>query len=488
MTPESRQPRTAAPRIAPLAVLPVFLRLEGKRALVVGGSAAAAWKAELLAAAGATTHVAVPPGETPEPELLALAGAGRVVLGAGYDPSQLHGMAVVVFGAGNEAQAALFHEQARAAGVPCNVIDRPAHCSFQFGGIVNRSPVVVGISTDGAAPILGQAVRRRIEFALPSTLSAWAGLAARMRPAVMERLKPGAERCRFWQRFSDLALGANHGADTADLPAGLIEDAKVGPVAATGRVTLVGAGPGDPDLLTVKAVRALQAADVILFDDLVSDGVLELARREARRMLVGKRGGRASCAQEDINALALKLARQGRNVVRLKSGDPMVFGRAGEEIAALRAEGIDVAVIPGITAASALAADLGVSLTHRDHAHSVRFVTGHGRDGGLPDLDWQGLADPETTLAVYMGGGTAPAFAASLLAKGRHGDTPVVLACSVSRPEQTVRQTSLAELAAAAPVHAEGPVLVGIGEAFRACAAQAAANRTDPAPSLLFGT
>jgi uroporphyrin-III C-methyltransferase/precorrin-2 dehydrogenase/sirohydrochlorin ferrochelatase len=483
-----RQPNHAAPRIAPLAVLPVFLRLEGKMALVVGSSAAAAWKAELLAAAGAATFVAVPHGETPEPELLALVEAGRVGLRAGFEPSQLRDMAVAVFDAETEEQAAAFSALARAAGVPCNVIDRPAHCSFQFGGIVNRSPVVVGISTDGAAPILGQAVRRRIEFALPLTLSTWAGLAARIRPRVMNRLAPGPERRGFWQRFADLALSADAPRAPAALATHLIDEAKAGPAAATGRVTLVGAGPGDPDLLTVKAVRALQAADVILFDDLVSDGVLDLARREARRMLVGKRGGRASCAQEDINALALKLARQGKNVVRLKSGDPMVFGRAGEEIAALRAEGIEVAVVPGITAASALAADLGVSLTHRDHAHSVRFVTGHGRAGGLPDLDWQGLADPETTLAVYMGGRTAPAFAARLLDRGLDGGTPVVLAESVSRPEQAVRRTTLAELAEAAPVHVDGPVLLGIGEAFRSCAAQAAGNLTDPAPSLLFGT
>ncbi|MET4635341.1 siroheme synthase CysG [Kaistia defluvii] len=483
----SRQPRITAPRIDPLAVLPIFLRLEGRRALVVGHSAAAAWKAELLAATGATTCLACV-GDAPlAPELAALVDAGRISWLGAYEPQQLRGMAVAVFDAETDEQAAQFRDQALAAGIPHNVIDRPDFCSFQFGGIVNRSPVVIGISTSGAAPILGQAVRRRIEFALPATLAAWAERAARMRRTVLETLQPGAERRRFWERFADLALAPASPAEAGDL-AQLVDEARRGEVAApVGRVTLVGAGPGDPDLLTVKAVRALQAADVILFDDLVSDGVLELARREARRMMVGKRGGRASCAQDDINAMALKLARQGKNVVRLKSGDPMVFGRAGEEIEVLRAEGIAVEVVPGITAASALASSLGASLTHRDHAHSVRFVTGHGRDGDMPDLDWRGLADPETTLAVYMGGRTAPEFARRLLAEGRAAATPVVLAQSVSRPEQTIRHTTLASLATEPSSRSDGPVLVGIGEAFRP-AAQAEIYHPDTAQTLLFGT
>jgi uroporphyrin-III C-methyltransferase/precorrin-2 dehydrogenase/sirohydrochlorin ferrochelatase len=304
---------------------------------------------------------------------------------------------------------------------------------------------------------------------------------------VMDRLQPGGERRGIWERFCDLAFAPG---STPDEPAvsDLIDAARRAEAApVVGRVTLVGAGPGDPDLLTVKAVRALQAADIILFDDLVSEGVLELARREARRMLVGKRGGRASCSQDEINAMALKLARQGKNVVRLKSGDPMVFGRAGEEIEALRAEGIAIDVVPGITAASALAASLGASLTHRDHAHSVRFVTGHSREGGLPDLDWQGLADPATTLAVYMAGRTAPEFASRLLSKGRDGGTPVVIAESVSRPEQTVRHSTLGALSRSDPGRADGPVLLGIGEAFRP-AAQAEASLPEARPTLLFGT
>jgi uroporphyrin-III C-methyltransferase/precorrin-2 dehydrogenase/sirohydrochlorin ferrochelatase len=211
---------------------------------------------------------------------------------------------------------------------------------------------------------------------------------------------------------------------------------------------LVGAGPGDAELLTLKAVRVLQSADVILFDDLVSDEVLELARREAKRLMVGKRGGRESCAQTDINALMVKLAGQGKHVVRLKSGDPMVFGRAGEEIAEVAAAGIRVEVVPGITSASAMAALLGTSLTHRDFAHSVRFVTGHAKTGRLPeDLDWRGLADAETTLVFYMAGRTAGAIADRLMAEGMAGDTPVVAVASVSRPDMQVRRMRLDGLA-----------------------------------------
>jgi len=485
MPPASRQPRFAAPRIAPLSVLPVFMKLGGKCAIVVGRSAAAAWKAELLAAAGATTCLALPDGAPLAPELTALIEAGRISCLGAYEPGQLRGTALAVFDADSDEAAARFRDQALAAGVPCNVIDHPKYCTVQFGGIVNRSPVVVGISTTGAAPILGQAIRRRIEVALPPTLSAWAALAERIRGAVLDRLKPGVERRRLWERFADLALAQGHEAETAGLPERLIAEARrPDSGAAFGCVTLVGAGPGDPGLLTVNAVRALQAADIILFDDLVSAGVLELARREARRMMVGKRGGQASCSQGDINALALRLARQGKNVVRLKSGDPTMFGRAGEEIAALRAEGIAVEVVPGITAASALAARLGASLTHRDHAHSVRFVTGHGRGGAMPDLDWRGLADAGTTLAVYMGGRTAPAFARRLLAHGLAGATPAVIAESVSRLSEAIYHTTLERLAVEKPGHPDGPVLIGIGQVFRCGAAAQAA----PAPSLLFGT
>ena len=237
-----------------------------------------------------------------------------------------------------------------------------------------------------------------------------------------------------------------------------------------GRVTLVGAGPGDAELLTLKAVRALQAADVILFDDLVSNDVLELARREAKRMLVGKRGGRESCKQDEINDTMVALARAGKHVVRLKGGDPMIFGRAGEEIARLEVEGVAVSVVPGITSALAMAAQLGVSLTHRDHAQSVRFVTGHSRNGELPsDLDWSGIADPKTTTIFYMGGRTADQIANHLMAKGMDPLTPVVISKSVAREGFERWAGTLQDLAMGMSIIGyDEPVLVGIGSVFAA--------------------
>ena len=237
---------------------------------------------------------------------------------------------------------------------------------------------------------------------------------------------------------------------------------------ATGTLHLVGVGPGDPELLTLKAVRALQAADVILFDDLVSDDVLELARREAKRILVGKRAGRPSCKQHEINAMMVRLAKAGRRVVRLKSGDPMIFGRAGEEIAALEAEGLPYDVVPGITAGLALAATLGLSLTHRDHAKSVRFVTGHSQHGGLPqDLDWRAVADPSATTIFYMGARTALQIAARLIADGMATETPVVTAANVGRPGTRIHRSTLGSMAQAASLDlGSGPVVIGIGRAF----------------------
>jgi uroporphyrin-III C-methyltransferase/precorrin-2 dehydrogenase/sirohydrochlorin ferrochelatase len=250
-----------------------------------------------------------------------------------------------------------------------------------------------------------------------------------------------------------------------------------------GRVTLVGAGPGDAELLTLKAIKALQSADVILFDDLVSEDVLDIARREAKRMLVGKRGYRESCKQDDINALMIKLARQGKHVIRLKSGDPMIFGRAGEEIGELDAAGIPVDVVPGITAGAAMAAALGISLTHRAHARSVRFVTGHARSGGLPKgLDWRGLADAETTVVVYMGGRTAQDFAARLISNGRSSDVPAVAMSEVSRSGERRWHGTLGALASTGlPEHLASPVVVAIGDVFGLRAvASTPVDRVDP--------
>ncbi len=457
----TRQPSEAQrPRLAALSILPVFYTLTGKRVLLAGGSEAAAWKAELLAATGAIVEVAAPEAELSE-EMQSLASTGQVtLLGCHWTVIGWDGYAMATGDCEDDEEAAHFASAARRCGVPVNVVDKPAFCDFQFGSIVNRSPLVVGISTTGAAPILGQAVRQRVDAMLPKSLTNWAGLARQIRERATSLLDPGPERRHFWQRFADKAFHTP--AEAAELE-GWIAEAKG---AAGGRVTFVGAGPGDAEYLTLKAMRALQAADVILFDDLVSDDVLELARREAKRILVGKRGGRDSCKQEDINHTMITLAKAGRHVVRLKSGDPMVFGRAGEEIAVLEAEGIPVQVVPGISAAMALAASLNISLTHRDYAQSVRLVTGHSRHGGLPEnLDWRALADPSTTHVYYMAGRNGAAIARQLISYGMSPQTGVAIASDISRPEQSIVHMTVNDMATMVDATwPKGPVLILVGD------------------------
>ena len=483
--------RRTPSRVAPLSVLPVFANLRGRPALVVGGGEGAAWKAELLAAAGAEVSLLL--GGDAEAhceaaheiaERMSVAGAGPVAPGTvrlvarRWTPADLAGAwgerpAMALIDTQCHAEAASFAAIAREAGVTVNAIDKPTHCDVQFGSIVNRSPVVVGISTDGAAPILGQSIRRRVEALLPPAMADWAGAMRAARGRVLAMLPEKPARRAFFERFTEAAFRLPFPAAGSPDPIGaLAHDVRRGRTRGdanpSGHVTLVGAGPGDAELLTIKAVRALQSADVILFDALVSADVLELARREARRMLVGKRAGRESCRQEDINALMLKLSREGRRVVRLKSGDPMVFGRAGEEIEALRGAGVPHDVVPGVTTAQALAASLNVSLTHRRAARSLRFVTGHGANGELPaDLDWRGLADASTTLVVYMGARTAPLIAERLIAEGLPPRTPAIAASAVARPEQRTWHGAVADLAAGVATldHAQ-PIVIAIGDAM----------------------
>jgi uroporphyrin-III C-methyltransferase/precorrin-2 dehydrogenase/sirohydrochlorin ferrochelatase len=458
------------PRMEAFASLPVFFQLKGRKVLVAGGTDAAAWKAELLAAAGAEVHVhAEALGTAMEKLLRAESVSGTFVHHAiRWGAGSFDSVALAVADAETEEQAEAFFLAAKAAGVPVNVIDNPPFCEFQFGSIVNRSPVVIGISTNGAAPILGQAIRRRIETLLPLGLADWAGLAQSVRSAVMDRLAPGPQRRRFWERFTELAFSGREMPTEHDKVSDLVDTVSRAEPVGQGRVTLVGAGPGCAEHLTLKAVRALQGADVILFDDLVSDEVLELARREAKRMLVGKRGGLESCRQEDINATMVSLAKKGKNVVRLKSGDPMVFGRAGEEIERLKEEGIPVSVVPGITAASAMASELGVSLTHRDHAQSVRFVTGHSRKGVLPEtVDWTGLTDPATTNVFYMGARMAGRISARLIANGMPPETPVVAMANISRSNEARWSGHLKDLETGVQDLPPGtPILIGVGPVF----------------------
>lgn len=463
-----RQPSDIpAQRMARLARLPVFFALDGKRVAVAGGSAAAAWKAELLSAAGATVDVFA---FDPSPEMAELAARpphGPVVIHR-RDCTQvdLAGAAMAIGACEHDEAAARFAQMARGAGVPVNVIDKPNFCDFAFGAIVNRSPLVVGISTDGAAPVFGQAVRAKIEAMLPAGFALWAKAAQAWRRYIQASgLSPKGRR-RFWQIFTGFAVAhPNRVPAEADFVRLLSEVNGLGDKIEQGSVTLVGAGPGDPELLTLRAVRALQTADVILFDDLVSKEILDFARREAKKMLVGKSGYGPSCKQDDINATMIALARSGKRVVRLKGGDPMIFGRAGEEIDACRRAGIAVDVVPGITAAQGAASALGISLSHRLRARRIQYVTGHAHNGALPDdLDWASIADPSATTAIYMPTRTFGQLAARALAHGLDRRTPVVAISRATRPDEHVIAGTLGDMAGRlAAEKPQGPLLVLMG-------------------------
>ncbi|MET1412205.1 SAM-dependent methyltransferase [Roseibium sp. HPY-6] len=356
MTPTSPKPVEAVrkrrpARVEALASLPLFFPLKGRKVVLAGGTDAAAWKAELLAAGGAHVHVFA---EQLDDTFSALLSTGSV---SGrfthhdrpWSLGDFNHAAVAIADAASDGEAQAFYCAARSAGIPVNVIDKPAFCDFQFGSIVNRSPVVIGISTDGAAPILGQAIRRRIETLLPASLQDWAVLARKVRAKVLSQLSAGAERRRFWEGFTDLAFSGREAAETAEGRAldPLFQEASQ---VSAGRVTIVGAGPGDAEHLTLKAMRTLQSADVILFDDRVDNTVLELARREAKRMLVG-RNGDGSKAEGTTSDRMVMLARQGKHVVHLKSGD-LSSGEAETELQRLQEAGIPASVVPGVAIAS----------------------------------------------------------------------------------------------------------------------------------------
>ena len=466
---DQRRPREARPdRMAKLARLPVFYALEGKRVVLAGGSHAAAWKAELLSAAGARVDVYA---EDISDEMRAMAADAPVgvitIVESAWTADDLTGAAVAIGAFEDDEGASAFATAARAAGVPVNVIDKPAFCDFSFGAIVNRSPLVIGISTDGAAPVFAQAIRAKLEALLPNGFANWAGAAAKWRNAVKLSGLSFSGRRKFWQVFTAHAVKDPESAPTHDDFARFIAEVKgLGDAVETGSVTLVGAGPGDPELLTLRAVRALQSADVILFDDLVSRDVLDFARREARKMLVGKTGFGPSCKQEDINALMVSLAQQGKRVVRLKGGDPLIFGRAGEELDACKAANIAVEIVPGISAAQGAAARLGLSLTDRKHSRRLQYITGHAQSGQLPDdIDWRALADTATTTAIYMPVRTLGALVARALAEGLDPLTPAAAIARATRPDQQVVAAPIAELPSRlAQAALPGPVLVMIGQ------------------------
>jgi len=358
----AREPRRSrrAPRMEPLARLPIFLALDGRRAMVAGDGPAVAWKAELLSAAGAGVVVFA---KCPCEELHALAAQpprGAIVLQhRAWQAEDFCGAAVAVAGFDADRDAQHFADAARAAGVPVNVIDKPAYCDFSFGAIVNRSPLVIGISTDGAAPVFAQAIRGKLEAMIPRGFAGWADAAERWRKAIQSSGLSFAARRRFWQAFARLALAHSDRAPAqSDFDSVLRQTRAEAMPAEAGSVTFVGAGPGNPELLTLRAVRALQSADVILIDDLVAPDILDFARREARKMLVGDPGHSTPGHAEDVNATMVALAKSGKRVVWLKHGDAAMLGRAGSEIATCRAAGVAVEIVPGVAAAPSAGASM----------------------------------------------------------------------------------------------------------------------------------
>jgi uroporphyrin-III C-methyltransferase / precorrin-2 dehydrogenase / sirohydrochlorin ferrochelatase len=418
--------RGRPPRIEALAVLPLFADLKDKRVVVAGEGDAAVWKAEVAAAAGARVHVFAPEPNADMLELRSAPSFGSVeIFARQWREEDLCGAAFAI-GALGAADASAFAAAARRCGVPVNIVDMPELSDVSFGAVVNRSPVIVAISTGGAAPVLGQAIRAKIETMLPASLGAWAAAAQRLRASINARLPIGAARREVWQRFAEKALGAD-AAPSADELLQLASDAPLG----RGSVALVGAGPGNPELLTFQALRALQSADVILYDHSVSEVVLELSLREARRILVGESAGGPRSQRGDI-ALMLGLTNRGLRVVWLKSGDPMVFAGAAEELAACRAAGVAVEVVPGITAALGAAAELQIPLVHRD-ARRLQFITGHGEPDAA-EHHWASLADPEATTAFHMAAGSFVEMLPKLIAAGLDPDTPALAAASTTLP------------------------------------------------------
>lgn len=448
MTGWGRKPAIVPPpRIEPMQSLPLFFKLQGRKVVVAGESEGAIWKAELLAAAGAQV----------------------LRLEKGWRSDDLADAALALIDAIDDDEARAFRAVGHAHGAIVNVIDRPEFCDVQFGAIVNRSPLLIAISTDGAAPVFGQAIRARIEALLPPAIQSWAEAARDWRSMVKARNLGFAARRRIWEWFAAKALTSTSRPSESDRDAMLALADEVVSAAPRGRVILVGAGPGDPDLLTLKALRALQSADVILHDDLVPAAVIERARREAQRIAVGKRGAGPSCRQADISDLMLRLAKEGKTVIRLKSGDPMIFGRATEEIAACRAAGIAVEIVPGITAAQGAAASLQVSLTERNLARRLQFLTGHDADGQLPaDIDWRAIADPAATTVLYMPRRTLGVFCEAAISAGLDPAIPAIAIRSVSRPdEKHVTSTVCGLPDELAALDGNGPVLVMIGQVLR---------------------
>ena len=443
--------------------MPVFLRLRGRTVVLVGGGGIALRKARLLAAAGARLEVIAPDvGSELESLVMASGGSVRRESFAGSLPD--HAFAAVA-ATGNKDVDASVAACANQRLLPVNVVDSPALCSFIVPSIIDRSPLMIAISSGGAAPVLVRRLRERLETLIPAAYGRLAEFLGQRRERIRTAVPDPIRRLRTWETLVDGAIaerviaGDEFGAERL-FSLAMSDAAQTG---ISGEVYLVGAGPGDPDLLTFRALRLMQQADVVFYDRLVSDEILNLVRRDAERIYVGKRRDDHVIPQQEINQLLVEHAKRGQRVLRLKGGDPFIFGRGGEEIETLAAAGVAFQVVPGITAASGCAAYAGIPLTHRDHAQSVRFVTGHRKDGEL-QLDWDALARPGQTLVFYMGLVSLPMISARLQQAGMPADTLVAIVEQGTTPAQRVLVAALGSVVAQAEAAAIGaPALLIVG-------------------------
>ena len=440
--------------------LPIFADLKAKPVLVVGGGDVAARKIEPLRRAGARVQIAA---RELCAELRELADKQQLEwLATAFDEAQLDSVYLVIAATDDGALNARVFEAANQRRLLANVVDDQPKCSFIFPSIVDRSPLVVAISSSGTAPVLARMLREKLEALLPANLGQMAQVAGEWRDKVKQRFSKMSDRRRFWER-------AFNGLFASQMAAGNVQGAKqtldaqlTDAPPQQGEIILVGAGPGDAGLLTLRALQVMQQADVVLYDHLVSDEILDLVRRDADRLCVGKRAGAHSVAQEETNRLLVQLASKGKRVVRLKGGDPFIFGRGGEELQAAQEAGIPFQVVPGVTAASGATAYAGIPLTHRDYAQSVLFITGHCRADG-DAIDWPSLARSRQTLAIYMGTVKAAEISQQLIAHGRAATTPVAVIGRGTRQDQQVLTGTLAELETLAQ-QAPTPALLVIGE------------------------
>ncbi len=446
---------------------PVFLDLRNRLCLLVGGGDVATRKGRLLSKAGARLRVVAPDISTELRELVAQNNGE--VFAREYQTSDLNDCVIAIAATDIESLNEKISTDAKACNLPVNVVDSPALCTYITPAIIDRSPLVIAISSGGESPVLARLIRAKLETLIPTGYGRLAQIASSWRDRVKARFNDGDSRRRFWEKIlqgpaAELVL---NGQEEEAEKIIATEIAKDDETITQGEVYLVGGGPGDPELLTLRALRLMQQADVVLYDRLVSDGVMELVRRDAERIYVGKRRSEHAMEQENINQLLVDLAKQGKRVLRLKGGDPFIFGRGGEEIELLAQNNIPFQVVPGITAASGCAAYAGIPLTHRDYAQSVRFVTGHLKSDDT-NLSWPELANPTQTLVFYMGLVGLKEICESLITHGRAASTPVALIEKGTTQEQRVLISdlaSIAEVVAANDVHA--PTLFIVGEVVK---------------------